>query len=139
VTTGTGVTSVTSRYNGILVSIRAVASLKLGVYYLNDMERVQSEPATNVINLVLVRSYRYKQWHEVSFNQTAEDSVIDDKDWPRSLETIKEYLTSEYRGTGSTLDYVVRPDIEVKPEAEDPPEGYETVDQAMTARAPHTG
>jgi hypothetical protein len=29
----------------------------------------------------------------------------------------------------------VRPYIEVKPEAED----YETVDQEMTARAPHTG
>jgi hypothetical protein len=33
----------------------------------------------------------------------------------------------------------VRPDIEVKPEAEDPAEGYETVDQDMTARAPHMG
>jgi hypothetical protein len=37
------------------------------------------------------------------------------------------------------LDYVVRPDIEFKPEAEDPAEGYETVDQEMTARAPHNG
>jgi hypothetical protein len=34
------------------------------------------------------------------------------------------------------LDYVFRPDIEVKP---DPAEGYETVDQEITARAPHTG
>jgi hypothetical protein len=37
------------------------------------------------------------------------------------------------------LDYVVRPDIEVKPEAEDPAEGYETMDQEMTARDPRTG
>jgi hypothetical protein len=37
------------------------------------------------------------------------------------------------------LDYVVRPDIAVKPEAEDPADGYETVDQEMTVRAPHTG
>jgi hypothetical protein len=37
------------------------------------------------------------------------------------------------------LDYVVRPEIEVKPEAEDPAEVYETVDQEMTARVPHTG
>jgi hypothetical protein len=29
--------------------------------------------------------------------------------------------------------------IAVKSEAEDPPENYETVDQEMTARAPHTG
>jgi hypothetical protein len=37
------------------------------------------------------------------------------------------------------LDYVVRPDIAVKPEAEDPAENYETVDQEMKARASHTG
>jgi hypothetical protein len=37
------------------------------------------------------------------------------------------------------LDYVVRAEIAVKPEAEDPPDNYETVDQEMMARAPHTG
>jgi hypothetical protein len=37
------------------------------------------------------------------------------------------------------LDYVVRPDIVVKPEAEDPAEGYQTVNQEMTIRAPHAG
>jgi hypothetical protein len=60
--------------------------------------------------------------------------VINDKEWLRTLETIKEYLASQYGGTGATLDYVVRPDIVVKPEAEDPEEGYDTVDQEMTAR-----
>jgi hypothetical protein len=33
----------------------------------------------------------------------------------------------------------VRPDIAFKPEPEDPAKGYDTVDQEMTARAPHTG
>jgi hypothetical protein len=50
-----------------------------------------------------------------------------------------EYLASQYGVTGATLDYVVLPDIEVNPEAEDPAESYETVDQEITARAPHTG
>jgi hypothetical protein len=65
--------------------------------------------------------------------------VINDKDWPRTLETIREYLASQYGVAGATLDYVVRPDIEVKPEAEDPAEGYETVDQEINARVPCTG
>jgi hypothetical protein len=55
------------------------------------------------------------------------------------MEKIREYLASQYGVTGATLDYVVLPDIEVKPEAEDPSEGYETVDQEMTSRVPHTG
>jgi hypothetical protein len=37
------------------------------------------------------------------------------------------------------LDYVFRAEIAVKPGEEDPPDNYETVDQEMTARAPHTG
>jgi hypothetical protein len=56
-----------------------------------------------------------------------------------TLEKIKEYLASQYGVTGATLDYVARPDIAVKPEAEDPAENYETVDQEMISRAPHTG
>jgi hypothetical protein len=103
------------------------------------MERVQRKPVVNTINLELVRSYRDQQRHEVRFKKTVEEPVINDKDWPRTLETIKEYLASQYGGTGATLDYVVRPDIAVKPEAEDPANGYDTVDQYITARAPHTG
>jgi hypothetical protein len=88
---------------------------------------------------VLAHSYRDQQRHEVGFKRTAEEPEINDKDWPRTLEKIKEYLASQYGVTGETLDYVVRAEIAVKPEAEDPPENYETVDQEMTARAPHTG
>jgi hypothetical protein len=120
VTTGTEPSSVTSRNNGIPVSIRAVANLKLCVYYLKHMERVQRKPVSNSINLILVRSYHDQKRHEVSFNKTAEEPVINDKDRPRTFETIKEYLASQYVVTGATLDYGVRPDIEVKPEAEDP-------------------
>jgi hypothetical protein len=71
VTTITGVTSVTYCNNGIPVSIRAVANLKLCVYYLKHMERFQREPVANAINLVLVLSYRDQQRHEVSFKKTA--------------------------------------------------------------------
>jgi hypothetical protein len=139
VMTGTGTTRVTSCYNGIPVSFREVANLKLYVYYLKHMERVHRQHISNAINLVLVCSYRDQQRHEVGFKKTAEEPDINDKDWPRTLENIKEYLASQYGVTGATLDYVVRPDIAVKPEAEDPAENYETVDQEMTARAPHTG
>jgi hypothetical protein len=129
VTTGTGVTAVTSRNNWIPVSIRAVANLKLCVYYLKHTERGHRQPVANEINLVLVRSYRDQQRHEVGFKKTAEEPVINDKDWPRTLEKIREYIASQYGGTGATLDYAMRPDIEVKPEAEYPAENYETVDQ----------
>jgi hypothetical protein len=129
VTTGEVTSRVTSRNNGIPLSTRAVANLKLCVYYLKHMERVQRQPVPNAINLVLVRSYRDQQRHEVGFKKTDEEPEINDKDWPRTLDNIKEYLASQYGVTGALLDYGVRPESAVKPEAEDPPQNYETVDQ----------
>jgi hypothetical protein len=124
VTTGEGTSRVTSLKNGIPVSIRAVAKLKLCVYYLKHMERVQRKPVPNTINLVLVHSYRDHQRHEVGFKKTDEEPEINEKDWPRTLEKIREYLASQYGVTGATLDYVVRAEIAVKLEEEDPPENY---------------
>jgi hypothetical protein len=103
------------------------------------MGRVQRQPVTNAINLVLVRIYLDQQHHEVGFNKTADEPDINEQDWTRTLENIKEYLASQSGVTGATLDYVVHPEIAVKPEAEDPAENYETVYQEMTARAPHIG
>jgi hypothetical protein len=71
-----GATIVTSSYNGIPVSIRSVANLKLCLYYLKHMERIHSQPIANVINLVLVRSYRDQQHHEVGFKKTDEEPEI---------------------------------------------------------------
>jgi hypothetical protein len=121
VTTVEGPSRVTPRSNGIPVSIRAMANLNLCVYYLKHMERVQRKPIPNAINLVLVSSYQDQQRHEVVFKKTAEEPENNDKDWPRTLEKIREYLASQYGVTGATLDYVVRAEIAVKPEEEDPP------------------
>jgi DUF2075 family protein len=85
------------------------------------MERVQRKPVPNAINLLLVHSYWDQQRHEVGFKKTAEETEINEKDWPRTLDNIREYLASQYGVTGATLDYVVRAEISVKPEEEDPP------------------
>jgi hypothetical protein len=89
VMTGTGIAMVTSHNNGIPVSIRAMANLKSCVYYLKHMERVQGRPVANAIKLILVCSYRDQHWHEVGFKKTAEAPVINDKEWPRTLESIR--------------------------------------------------
>jgi hypothetical protein len=59
VTTGEGNARVTSCNNRIPVSIRAVVNLKLCVYCLKHMERVQSKPVPNTINLLLDHMYWY--------------------------------------------------------------------------------
>jgi hypothetical protein len=65
VTGGTGTSAVTSLSNMIPVSIRAVANLKLCVYYLKHMERVQRKPMmVTDIDLELVHIYRDQQRYE---------------------------------------------------------------------------
>jgi hypothetical protein len=82
---GTVSSAVTSRNNGIPLSIRAVANLKLCVYYLKHMERVQRKPVANSVNLILVRIYHDRQWHEVGFNNKSEEPMINNKDWHITL------------------------------------------------------
>jgi hypothetical protein len=53
------------------------------------MERVQRKPVVNTINLTLVRGYWDQQRHEASFKNTSEELVVNDNDWPMTLETIK--------------------------------------------------
>jgi hypothetical protein len=96
VTTGTGSAAVTSFNNGIPFSSRAVANLKLCVYYMKYTERVPCKPVVKSISLTLFRSYRDQQRHEASFKKTTEEPVTNNKDCPRTLETIKEYLASQY-------------------------------------------
>jgi hypothetical protein len=115
VTTGEGTSRVTSCNNVIPVSIREVANLKLCVYYLKHMERVQRHPVPNAIKLVLVRSYRDQQRQEVGLKKTDEEPGINYKYWTRTLEKIREYIASQYGVTGATLDYVVHTEIAVKP------------------------
>jgi hypothetical protein len=72
VTTGSGSAAVTSSNSDIPVFVRAVSNMKLCVYYLKHMERVQRKPEVNTINLKLVCSYRYQHRHEVIIKKTVE-------------------------------------------------------------------
>jgi hypothetical protein len=79
-TVGTGNTTVTSRNNGIPVSIRDVANLKLCVYYLKHMERVQRKPTVTAIDLELVCGYLDQHRYEAIFKNTTVEPMINQKD-----------------------------------------------------------
>jgi hypothetical protein len=121
-TVGSGNGAVTTPNVGLHVSLRADNNLKLCVYFLKHMERVQRLPTSASITLEVVQGYREQQWYEDKFNKTAVDPEINDKDWPRNMKSIREYLAAQYGAKGSTLDYVIRQESGVKPHASDPSE-----------------
>jgi hypothetical protein len=138
VTVSTGNEAATTPNAGLQVSLRAENNLKLCVYFLKHIERVQRVPTAASITLEVVRGYREQQGYEDSFKKTTVEPEINEKDWPRNMESIREYLAAQYGAKWSTLDYVIRKEVEVKPHASDPLDNYDTVYLEMTAGTPLT-
>jgi hypothetical protein len=134
-----GTEALTPTTVGLQVSLRAENNLKLCVYYLKHMERVHHVPTSACITLEVVHGYREQQRDEEKFKKNAVEPEINDKDWPLTMESIREYFAARCGAKWSTLDYVIQQEVEVKSHASDPSENYETVDLEMTARSPYTG
>jgi hypothetical protein len=118
------------------VSIRAETNLKLAVFYPCHQGRISRIVAPASIALTVVRSLHSTKEYEENFKVTAEQPVIKEKYWPRTMEAIHELFGSVLGETGVPLAYVVRANVEIPP-VTDPSEGYITVAYEMIARAPH--
>jgi hypothetical protein len=93
------------------------------VFYLKHQARVTRVPTDGGITLEMVRSFKDQQRWKLDYKKTAVEPVINDKDWPRTLENIRDYLASILGVKGPPLAYVVRTDDEVPGAAEDPNDG----------------
>jgi hypothetical protein len=70
---------------GHSVSTRADTNLKLEVIYLRHQARLSRTMAPASVVLKVVSSLRSTKEYEENFNVTAEQSVINEKDWPRTM------------------------------------------------------
>jgi hypothetical protein len=111
---------------GYSVSIRVETNLKLAVFYLRHQARISRIVAPASIALTVVRSLRSTKEYEENFEVTAEQPVINEKDWPRTMEAIREFFGSVLGETGVPLVYFVRENVEIA-HGTDPSEGYITV------------
>jgi hypothetical protein len=121
---------------GHSVSIRAETNIKLEVFYLRHQSRISRIVSPASIALPFVRRVRSTKEYEENFKVTAEQPIINEKDWPRTMEAIHEFFGSVLGETGVPLAYVVRENVEIPP-GTDPLEGYITVAEEMIACAPH--
>jgi hypothetical protein len=121
---------------GHSMSIRADTNLKLEVFYPRHQARISRIVAPASVALTVVRPLRSTKEYEEKFKVTAEQMVINEKDWPRTLEAIHEFFGSVLGETGVPLAYVVCENVDIPPGTE-PSEGYITVAEEMIARATH--
>jgi hypothetical protein len=83
---------------GHSVSIRAEINLKLAVFYLRHQSRISRIVAPASVALAVVRSLRSTKEYEKNFKVTAEQTVINEKDWPRTMEATHELFGSVLGG-----------------------------------------
>jgi hypothetical protein len=121
---------------GHYVSIRAETNLKLAVFYLRHQARISRIVAPASVALTVVHSLRSTKDYKENLKVTAEQPVINEKDWPRTMEATCEFFGSVVGETRVPLAYVVHENVEIPPD-KDPSEGYITVAEEMIAHAPH--
>lgn len=119
---------------GIAVSMRATNNLKLMCYFLRYKERTSRDVTAADITTDSIRRLReYKTWEEQHEDPDAPELSF--RDWPRTIEAIKEYLRDCLGSTKIPLAYVIRDDLAV-PAGAGPPGGYGTNQDELIARAP---
>jgi hypothetical protein len=70
------------------------------------------------IALTVVRSLPSTKEYEKNFKVASEQPVVNEKDWPRTMEEIREFFGFVLGGTGVPLDYVVRENVDIPPGTE---------------------
>lgn len=120
---------------GTPINLRAENHLKLLAFYLRHQKRISR--VVNVANITLdsIRTLREQRDYESSYKAPDDPPTINAKDWPKTMESIQEYLRSYLGEQKIPLAYVVRKDEDVP--AIDPDGSYATVQDEMIARAKH--
>jgi hypothetical protein len=121
---------------GHSMSIRSETNLKLAVFYLRHQARISRIVAPASVALTVVRCLRSTKEYEENFKFTTEQPIINEKDWPRTMEAIREFFGSVLGEAGVPLAYVVRENVEIPP-GTDPSEGHITFAEELIACDTH--
>jgi hypothetical protein len=121
--------------HGEMISLRAENNIKLACFWLRHRIRVGRATTVASVTLAEIRAVRDLRDNEEKYEALAKP-VINDKDWPRTMEAVEEWLKGTYGQTKTSLGYVVRRSEEI-PVGIDPAGDYHTVYEEMIARAPH--
>jgi hypothetical protein len=117
---------------GMLVSSRAQNNLKLLAYYLRFQQRTSVAPVLAQITLANIRALRDQRDQEEAHTDP-DAPVLDGDDWPKTIETLQEYLGACLGSTKLPLAYVVRRSIPATPA---PATGWPSNEAHMIACAP---
>jgi hypothetical protein len=118
--------------DGTTVTHTAESNVKLLCYYLRHQKRRSLAPVHTNMMLVNIRRLRSLRDQEKDHKEPKAPE-INDKDWPRTIESIEEYLAECLGVTKIPLAYVIRDSIEP---VDAPQTGWPTHQHEMIGRSP---
>jgi len=119
--------------------LRDQKHLKLAAYWLCQQDKVARVVTPAQVLLDTMRAVRAKRDADAAYKNpvTADYPVINDKDWPKTIESIVEFLGTFLGETNKIpLVYVIRETVGL-PEGDDPSDRYAGRAEEMIRRAPH--
>ena len=117
---------------GVPISLRAEENLKLMCYQIRYAERTSNTLVFADITLNSVRALRTQREAEKE-HEDPEAPLLTFTDWPKTIETIEEYLRGCLGVTKIPLSYVIREDTTPTPT---PATGFATTEEELIQRAP---
>ena len=140
VTVGTGATATSKINPGTQVFIVVETSLKLVCYYLRHyLDRLSRKVVHTDITVDNVKKLKDMKREDEKYEEMKPDTYpkIDEKSWPDTFDNLDIFLRTYLGESRIPLMFVVRDQVEVTPEAQEPPTKYECVTDEMIARATH--
>ena len=77
---------------GVTVSVMADANLQGMVYYINQFKRIGCTRTHAYVDLSKIRAMYHQRYMEESHKDPEVVHTIDPRDWPKTLETVEEYI-----------------------------------------------
>ena len=116
---------------GFPVALRAENNLRLAAYWLRLQVKVGRAVTPALVVLNTIRTIRDLRDSDITYSAPTEYPVINDKDWPRTIKSIVEFLGTFLGETKIPLAYVIRETVELLDVA-DTPADYASVGEEMT-------
>jgi hypothetical protein len=80
------------------------------LFWLKHQRRISRFPVISDVTVALVRKWRAQSLFEDDYQVTITQPVLNDKDWPKTMEEISEFLAANHGEQGNPLLYVIRPE-----------------------------
>jgi hypothetical protein len=124
--------------HGKSISLWAELNIKLAAYYIRHcLNHVSRDCNAASITLAAIQVVRKLKEYEENYKAPDERPNIDNKDWPKTFESIDDYLAQINGEQNLPLAYIIRCNTAVPHNEDDPSTNYPMAIAKMIAQAPH--